>query len=258
MKKLTTLLVAMLFTAGMAFAQTDPDEEVTSDDIYDGASITQIGDFNDATINQVGKHSGEIYQDGGTNSENGNYANLDQQGNDHSGFISQVGENNIANIDAEGVGHLSVIVQDGNGHNVQFSIEGISNTVDIRQFGNSEHLVGNENSPISSISQNGDYNEFYSVQLGMGNGHTIYSLTGDNTIQNGNSNLIDVWQFGSGHTAGLRQLGDYNTAIITQFDANNTATVHQMGNDNEATIYQSGGLELIIPGDGLPLDGIPQ
>ena len=42
MKKLTTLLVAMLFTAGMAFAQSNE------------ATIDQVGDDHEAMIDQLG------------------------------------------------------------------------------------------------------------------------------------------------------------------------------------------------------------
>lgn len=244
MKKSIILFVISLITTGMVLAQTGPEQDITPDDVNDGALITQVGNNNNANIDQTGSHSAEIHQEGGDE----NNANIEQVGNNHSAFVNQYGDQNIADIQADGDDHFSVIVQEGNGHNVQFSIEGISNTVDIRQYGTSEHLVGSENSPVSSIKQAGDYNQFYSVQIGDGSGHSVTSLSGDDNIQQGNGNFIDVWQEGSNNSAGFIQIGN-----------NHIANVEQYGNSNNAEVEQYEGvgglLFLLEGGNSVPMNG---
>jgi hypothetical protein len=223
MRYLISAIVLLLFIAGSAEAQRPPapDDVIT---VADGAFISQIQNDNNATITQTGDpaHKGEIYQDG-----NDNVADLEQVGMNHSGLISQVGDNNIGYISSDGEKHVAVIVQEGNGHNVQFSIEGISNTVDIRQFGTSDHTVGFAGNPVSTVKQDGNYNSFFSVQTGNAGGHLITTADGGDYIQNGDHNLIDVWQEGDSNTARLLQSGDGNSIDLMQSGSSNMAVINQ-------------------------------
>jgi len=225
-----------LFLPAMVYAQRPPapDDVLT---VQKGALITQINNSNEASIHQIGDpaHMGEIYQNGDMND-----AMLTQDGTGHSGLISQVGNSNIGYITSTGEGHNAVIVQEGNNHNIQFAITGISNTVDIRQFGTSEHTVGFEGQVISSVQQNGNFNQFFSVQIGETGGHLITTADGSDYIQYGNGNTIDAWQEGDSQTAKFNQFGDENTIKLEQFGGSNLATVLQNGLGNSSTIYQQG------------------
>ena len=70
MKKLSTLLIALFFTAGMAFAQSNGNyakQSQTGDD--NEALIEQIGNGNSATQLQTDdENDADIYQEGNDNS----------------------------------------------------------------------------------------------------------------------------------------------------------------------------------------------
>jgi len=235
MRYLISLIVLLMLTAVSAQAQRPPAPgDVIS--VADGAFINQIGDYNQAGITQTGdpSHEGEIYQDGDDNG-----AELKQAGSGHSGIISQVGNNNTGVIIVTGLNHTSVIVQHGDGHNTQSTIIGEENTVDIRQFGTSAHTVGFDGDLISTVKQDGDFNSFFSVQIGDLGGHLITTADGGDYIQKGDGNLIDVWQEGDTHTARLLQDGNRNTIGLMQTGSMQSATISQSGSGNMATVNQS-------------------
>jgi len=236
MKRLFTFLCTGLLLPAMVFAQRPPaPDDVLS--VQEGAFITQINNNNEASIEQIGDpaHQGEIYQNGDRND-----AMLKQDGTTNSGLISQVGDDNTGYITTIGIGHIAVIVQEGNNHNTQFTINGEFNTVDIRQFGTSEHTVGYEGDVISSVQQNGNFNRFFSVQIGEDGGHLITTADGSDYIQSGDDNTIDAWQQGDNQTAKFNQFGNRNTILLDQFGAGNMANVIQNGNGQSATVYQDG------------------
>ena len=233
MKQLVLIISIYYMSSALAFAQVPPGP-LDPVNVDAGALITQIGDFNDGDINQTGHHSAETYQEG-----NMNEGYLVQSGVGNTGFISQVGDDNYGAINIYGLNNTGIIVQEGENHNIQFSMDGEDNVADIRQFGTSDHSVGFAES-LASVFQSGDRNQFYSVQIGDAIGHTITTVGGASEIQQGNDNLIDVWQEGSGHVAELLQTGDFNSMDIYQSGDGNTTIVDQSGMYNVASVYQNG------------------
>ena len=241
MKNIYLIAIFITFSIGLTMAGVPPGpgDAIPGDvAVGDGAFIEQIGNNHEALINQTGYHKGRIFQQG--DGPEGNYARLIQVGENHTGFISQVGNGNTGVINVEGFGHVSVIVQEGDGHNVQFSMQGENNTADIRQFGTSDHLVGFANDDELSIFQSGDNNELYSVQIGEGGGHLLTTLGIRDYIQDGDGNLIDVWQEGSSHIARLFQDGDGHTIILLQQGSDNVAEIGQDGDGHWANVDQNG------------------
>lgn len=230
------IFIIMAFLA-IASVPPGPGDAIPGDvAVDDGAFIEQIGNHHEAFIDQNGYHAGRIYQQG--EGPEGNYARLNQVGDDHTGFISQVGDGNTGIINVDGIGHVSVIVQEGDGHNVRFSMQGENNTADIRQFGTSDHLVGFAAYDEHSIFQSGNSNAFYSVQIGEGKGHLLTTYGGHDYIQDGDGNLIDVWQEGNGHTAELLQVGNNNIIDLFQFGDGHFSIITQRGDNNTATVIQ--------------------
>ncbi|MFO8029803.1 MAG: hypothetical protein R6U28_08070 [Cyclonatronaceae bacterium] len=239
--KIIIALFLMVIYSGLAVAQMPPGPESTIPGditVDEGAFIEQIGNFHEATINQTGYHAGRIYQEG--EGPEGNYARLTQVGDNHTGFISQVGDDNTGVINVEGIGNISVIVQEGDGHNVQFSMQGENNTADIRQFGTSDHLVGFAADDEHSIFQSGNNNQLFSVQIGGTDGHLLTTLDDRDYIQNGDGNLIDVWQEGSSHIARLYQDGDGHTIIVVQHGSENVTEIGQDGSGHWSFVTQNG------------------
>ena len=111
MKKASTLFVAMMLSAGMAFAQNN------------NASVTQAGDNNLATVGQMGSdheavvsqdtwgtgHTAEVSQSGGSNS----YSYIEQNQRGAEAFVTQIGSDNRSSLKQSGP-NLATITQEGN------------------------------------------------------------------------------------------------------------------------------------------------
>lgn len=241
MKNIYLIAIFITFSIGLTMAGVPPGpgDAIPGDvAVSDGAFIQQIGNNHEALFNQTGYHAGRIYQQG--DGPGRNYARLNQVGENHTGFISQVGNGNTGVINVEGIGHVSVIVQEGDEHNIQFSMQGENNTADIRQFGTSDHLVGFADDDELSIFQSGNNNELYSVQIGEGGGHLLTTLGVRDYIQDGDGNLIDVWQEGDSHIARMFQDGDGHTIILLQQGSDNVAEIGQNGYGHWANVDQNG------------------
>ena len=254
-------LLALALAAGVAVAGDDPLGPDEDPGVEDGAVIEQVGDNNDATINQLNSagaiNQGVILQYNVGNGADGNEALLDQSTAGNTGFIDQVGEGNRAriNFDGEG-GHTGIVVQEGEGHNIGFTMEGEGNLADIRQYGTSAHTVGVAGTfdAPGAVFQVGNDNVFEVVQEGDGDGHLVTTPDGEDVIQQGDNNKIFVTQHGDGATNEARLLqangdvfgntitlhheGGGNTATVQQRSDNNSAVVSQNGNNNTATITQ--------------------
>ncbi|MFP8488069.1 hypothetical protein ACKGJO_03135 [Gracilimonas sp. Q87] len=238
MKRLMTVLAAVLFTTGMAFAQSNQ------------ATINQIGDDHVATVqqdngigNQATVDQEAVDQIFSTDPAEDNYAfvqqingnynrvDLDQGGNGDYADVRQNGYRNEADMMQKGpndTDHYATLVQTGN-----------YNTVDMFQ----DH---NDNATFTAV-QTGNNNDILSNQ----NGGTSFSTLLMDFIQTGNRNSIDARQNQGAATALIYQLNsDDNSAItrqtggghwlrVDQYSDNNTANITQTGTNNTSTVYQN-------------------
>jgi len=275
MKKLTILLVAMLFSAGMAFAQSNDatvdqqgiwnDTQVDQQGALNSADVTQVNGFNEVILNQTSNTSGsstaviEQIVTGSATASRGQDVLLDQTGL------------NNADIFQRGAGS-KVLNYDGTGAAVQTSTTTL-NTLDIDQrTGWSEAFVeqyvgGNSatvdqsggNNFVASILQNSGDNTASVVQtggnstadvqqLGIG-GHTATVNQGVDfqdgafevdIIQDGlgNNSLVNQ-NNGDGSYGNIFQNGDMNRAYQTATGNGHSSTITQNGNSNMATVTQS-------------------
>jgi hypothetical protein len=274
MKKLSTILVALLFAGSMAYAQ-DNDASVDQEGNYQTATVTQTGSTNDADVTQFtdndGMQTAEVIQDG-----EGNMATVMQTqvgaGNTtpNYAFIEQTGENNtsVQLSNAPGYnsgqslwgfqdGHDHVLTQtivsgytasleayqEGNGNVISQTIWGGGhNTGEVFQHGHEnaaiQHLGGSNNgysSGVMAIEQNGRANFAAQYFEGIGLGH----YNNGELNQHGRNN--NAWQTGNGRdlSAVLDQHGRNNWSTQELTGEGHTSTVTQHGRVNVSTITQS-------------------
>ena len=181
----------------------------------------------------------------------GNYSNVDQKGIGSDALVSQQGTANGSYISQTGTNatnrNTATVLQWGN---VQPSISGHLNYSDIAQSGE-----GN----AYTVTQQGDLNENYGVQVGLDN--TALVQQGANTPQQAESNLALVDQDGKDNYAEVQQRWDNNEASILQRNdqaagvgnrsyqsqganpnqsAGHVAIGEQYGDDNELVQIQDG------------------
>ena len=182
----------------------------------------------------------------------GNYSNVDQKGIGSDALVSQQGTANGSYISQTGTNatnrNTATVLQWGN---VQPSISGHLNYSDIAQSGE-----GN----AYTVTQQGDLNENYGVQVGLDN--TALVQQGANTPQQAESNLALVDQDGKDNYAEVQQRWDNNEASILQRNdqaagvgnrsfqsqganpnqsAGHVAIGEQYGDNNELIQIQDGG-----------------
>ena len=227
MKKLTTLLVAMLLTAGMAFAQSND------------ATIDQVGDANDADIEQLGT-SNRAYVDQlaqGTNSGAPTFSTAD---------IDQDGSSNFVNIDQNAFFDFStaIIEQTGIGN----IVEGTTSE---------SAWVQSNGGGLLDVYMDGDQNRLYSLRSeAQKNPNELYlDIIGNvNTVGaeqegayadvdiTGDTNKVMLSQLGNNsayNTAYIDVLGDLNTVNVTQTMNSNSADVDINGSSNISTVNQN-------------------
>jgi len=228
MKKLTTLLVMLLFTAGMAIGQNN---DATIDQVGDGnsADIEQInGDLNEAYVDQFaqGANSGNptfananITQDGSEN-----YVNIDQNAffQFSNATITQDGDRNIV----EGVSSESAWVQSNGGLTLEVLMDGNDNRLyalrsEAQKNANELYLdiIGNDNEV--GAEQEG---AFADLDITGNTNDVLLSQLGDNSVYN---------------TADIDILGDGNGVNVTQSMNSNSAVVNINGSGNSSTINQN-------------------
>ena len=269
--------LALLFTAGTAFAQSND------------ASINQIGNDNEAAVQQV-------YQVGGSGDDNeafvtqtgdentvgslnqqgaGNWYEIVQSGNqniverypnqgsakggsyDGYIFISQTGDKNkVWDADQAGSGNSIEIYQDGRDIvNIegQVSLEGgIGNSITINQFGG-KNAVGVYSAKGSGAYQEGEANSMDITQEGgakagissvyvSGATETFFKGLeegGQGLVQLGDDNILTINQDGASIVEFVIQKGNMNTSMIEQTGDLHNASVSQVGDSNSAVITQS-------------------
>jgi hypothetical protein len=250
MKKLTILLVIMLFSAGMALAQSSEayisqSGAATSDifltqssgafaDIMQTGSasadnlvrgIGQLDAFSNASSMYVDQESGF-----GTNvkGNDGNELRIMQYGSGHefrldqhnSGFakVEQRGANNSTDLQQYSGAQEADIYQSDRGNTVgllqneKSTVTGISSSyANISQTGRFNTVEGNPAGPYPwKGAQKGDGNELYLDQTGNNNTLQIYQF-GD-----GMMNLVDLMQSTNGNLTQVSQTGGNNTLVLTQ------------------------------------------
>lgn len=215
MKKTSTFLAAFLFTAGMAFAQSNE------------ATATQEGNNNEVSISQVGAS---------------NVATSTQTGNGSLISIEQIGAENAATASHRGNGSIEQF-QDGS-DNSAYAFAGDNGTIRQLQF-------GSENTALAGVSRNAviQNSSVFQYQRGTGNYAEVETRQGNgrnNSIfqaQAGNDNEAVVLDMGNGNDVRQVQIGDGNvsTAGLTsnpQLGGMNILT-RQVGDDNIATVWGS-------------------
>jgi hypothetical protein len=229
LKITTTFVVALIFTAGMAFGQNnaDVDQSVGSAE----ATIEQTNDGNSALLTQQGNNLADIDQHGNNTFEGFMGANraLQKNWDGSSGDLNEIdvdmnGRFSTVGVTQEGRGSEIDITQEG-GINFVAQVEqlGTNNDVDIRQTGNQYAKVTQDGASLTADVTQG--------------------LAGPDTAPN-DKVLID--QDGFMHNAVVTQVQpgggrNGNTVDVTQSgnSAVNNATVNQFGGGNTATITQS-------------------
>jgi len=255
MKKLTTLLAAFIFTAGMAFAQNND------------ATVDQTGDDNEAQVDQVISNGATVNLSQTENGSGSSFADIDQTGGANLTNLNQIG-NNSATIDQEGKhtvagfnsnfnngvdqipalqentgGDQNVlnVTQRNNFSQVRVDQVGGGNTIDVFQGGGISNVAklnqlgDNNNMDISLV---GSINRVEIQQLGVGS-HTAYvDVSGDanNVTRNGQSKIM---QDGELHFTDVMITGNDNAYVVNQTGFSHTANVTVMGNNNSSTITQS-------------------
>jgi len=226
MKKLTTLLFMLLFTAGMAFAQSND------------ATIDQVGDDHDATITQSGLSNGAYVEQ---------TADAGREGDDlGTATIEQTGSENSVNLrqraffgDAE-----ANIVQLGDRNRVEGTAPGNDflqnhglNIIDVYMEGDDNVLYS-----LRSESQK-NANELYLNILGSDNSVGMEQETGFGDVSiDGDLNTVTLSQLGNNNaynTAMVDILGNENGVSVTQTMDSNSAAVNVNGSFNSATVTQN-------------------
>ncbi|WP_165779083.1 hypothetical protein [Rhodohalobacter barkolensis] len=226
MKKLSILTVAFLFTAGMAFAQSN---EATIDQEGEDheAMIEQIGFSNMAYVDQTdGGSNGDATADISQEGDN-NYVNILQRAffgfpDESVATITQIGDNNRI----EGTSETSAFYQNQPGGILDVS------------------MVGNDNLLYSLRGEaQKNNNEFFLDIIGSDNtvGMEQESGIGDVDIE-GDLNSVMLSQLGNNsafNTAMVDIMGNENGVSVTQTMDSNSAVVNVTGSFNSATITQN-------------------
>ncbi|MFO8029804.1 MAG: curlin repeat-containing protein [Cyclonatronaceae bacterium] len=225
MKNVLTLLIAILFTAGMTFAQ---DNDATIDQVGDDheAMIDQIGFSNTAYVDQTdggsnGDATADILQEG-----DNNYVNLLQRAfhgfpDESHATITQIGDGNSV----EGTSATSAFYQNQPGGILEVYMEGDDNTLysmrDEAQKNNNEFfldILGSENTVgmqqergIGDVDIEGDLNTVTLSQLGN---NTVFNTATIDIL--GNENGVSVTQTMDSNSATVNVDGSFNSATITQ------------------------------------------
>ena len=257
MKNITTLLVLILFTAGMAVAQNN-EADVTQNTNASEVNLDQQGSSNDATVLQTrGQyHEAQIQQIG-----NSNELNLTQDNTNTFAEIDQLGDANVAQIFQRsrlfrGPGNVASSIEltqdgDGNRANIRQDAEAgdggaQTNILSALQYGNDNYLNVDQNRDIGPgynkayVEQYGDENTASVTQDGESNSVLVrqgeyggsYNSVADFT-QTGDGNYFETKQVRSyGNTVSGTQEGDDNYYRASVRGSDNTVTMDMLGDAN--------------------------
>ena len=275
-KHVLTLAFALVFTTGMAFAQSN-ETSITQQTNNNDAAVTQSGQDLTATVVQTGGNQNQATLNQFNNPSElatvestirqvgfSNRAVADVSRKNSSGVISnqrQVGNNNDAFINAgAGVGGnlgngLLQQIQIGNQNLARMS-GGDSYSADQYQDGFRNVALTSGNGKNANVTQrqigndnraelNGSTFSFASseqIQLGNDNRSILNDVGHDGpgesyfTRQDGGDNLVRLEANGYGGALDVRQTTDMNTALVTWTSQLNTTTILQDGFSNRAVV----------------------
>jgi hypothetical protein len=239
----TTFALVLVFSAGMAFGQSN-----------NNAEIDQTGDDNSAEVEQGGNSVADLRHAGDLND-----INLAQEGFGLAGQdtkIDQVGNRNEVDVTSssgnglQGNGNELDILQRGNQNTFETpTMQGFNNDYDVEQVGNKNYA--NIETRYGAGGQVGESTINIIQKFGNRNSGTISATSG------GNNHVLEIKQkFGSSNVASItHQLPteeesgvDGIVGRVTQFGNNNFASVDlfsktsdravitQNGNSNYATV----------------------
>lgn len=243
MKNVIILLVAILFSAGMAFAQSNQ------------ATVVQNDDGNEAFVEQVGiNHTATVTQtsDEGLAKQQGHFANIEQLGLEgigsgdnntatvvqdrgwatasHTANIYQWGNDNVADVEQIHPGYnVATITQDGIG-NFAGIFQEYWNEFNATQTGDDNTIEGVPGAGIYGF-------EDVAFQRSVGFSSLGYVM---NFTQYGDNNLIQAGQERGTGTSTIIQSGDWNTALSYQNNGvNDVINITQTGYENDAVVTQN-------------------
>jgi len=273
MKKLTTLLVMLFFTAGMAIGQNN-ETTITQVTSNNSASVDQLGMDNEATITQKGGNQNvahidqssdpnetgiiisTIFQDGANNDartvgtrKNSASSETEQRqvGSENIARINQglpLGTNRGTTLTQVQVGNLNFATMSGN-NSYQAEQRQVGNRNDARTSGGGKNAnifqeqLGNDNiARINGLS----FASSDQLQFGDRNLSILENVGHDGpgesylTRQDGNDNDARLTANGNGGVLDVRQTGNLNTAIVDWTTSLNTTTINQNGFQNTAVV----------------------
>ena len=225
MKKLMSVLVMVIFMAGMVVAQNNQSE------------VAQTGDDNEATIEQLGQN---------------NVSDLRQERRSGWPVVTSALDGNLYELHQEGSGNVSKLGQNWGSSEAYVNQVGDNNQLTSSStFSNSNNYYGESGFAI----QGGSVLEL--DQIGDENVAGINQRAKDNYAdidQVGNKNEVDVFQYSFGgvappafgNDAFVQQTGDENSTVITQSGdmgssgRSNTASVAIDGDQNTTRVDQYG------------------
>ncbi|MDZ7718957.1 MAG: curlin repeat-containing protein [Balneolaceae bacterium] len=240
MKKLTTLLVMLLFTAGMAFGQNNA--TVDQNDDGNEAFIDQVGDLNTANVEQT--------SDVGLSEGEGHFADIDQLGlgglgsgvnnlatvkqdfrvtGAHATTIEQWGDDNVAHVEQVDAGNnVANILQDGI-ENFANVYQQYWNEFDATQIGDDNKIIG--------VPGGGTYG-FGGRAFQIADGFSSLRYEMDFT-QDGDNNTIQAGQERGYGSSTILQTGDWNAALSYQNGGSgDMIDIAQTGHENDAVVNQ--------------------
>jgi hypothetical protein len=251
LKHLFTFAFALVFMAGMAFAQTPGDNTATT---------TQVGDDHRSTITQTlgfssaEPHVAQVIQRAGDN----NFSDIQQGQAKGRAFVEQIGSDNVSRLSQAGFNRAEVTMNgDGNrlGRYENLSSparqENGTGNGSIRQNFLSLDVVGNNNQ--TGVFQDAGNRAEITVRTGNRNrinvsqdreGLGVYTGPKNRAFVdvNGNRNNINIFQ-GAGVGANLADVdivngGSDNLVDIDQLSDGNTAEAFINGLNNQSVIKQ--------------------
>ena len=267
MKKFLTLAFALVFSTGIAFAQSN------------SSSINQVGNGNDATVDQAGSQNASVIEQSAQGTSGGqavsataavtqtgadNVSLLDQGaffGNSEA-IITQIGDQNSV----YGTSSSNAFKQSNGGGIADVYMEGDQNTLyslrseaqkndntfDLDILGSRNDVGMTQEFGDGTVDVTGDDNDIELRQLAGANYQTsnyhtaTIKIGGNGSTGNLNTVLVDQASI-SGGTGGVNNgatvkvlRGDLNTVGVQQFGSDNRQTIEVDGNSNTYTAEQTG------------------
>lgn len=248
MKKVMSLLVMVMFVAGMAMAQNNSATATQTGD-KNTSTQTQTGDGNNATVDQVMHGNANK----GIESAQGHTATQLQEGTDNSASLNQ----EDWGTGSGAFGSTSLQEQYGELNNARAGVRHDNNSTEQYQYGysNASRLgVGGENNVVKTQQGEDGGNvsgNWTVVEIGgddnaqAASGFDFLGVKQINGDENeawidiiGNQNKASVVQDGSGNNVGLRSMNGQGVSIVGD---GNEVGVRQIGNENDASVEVYGG-----------------